>query len=154
MQRHQSYTSEEIKQKHHDATPQSTLKCDKKWSKVFREYLMEKDYANTEFWMYPDDELDRILAKFWLKVQSNQKDENGDFIHYSLTSLCGLRNALIRELVKHNRNIDLTTDPSFKNSQAALKDAAKELKCIGKGVIHSFPEIEHAGSYFFFNLSN
>ena len=69
-----------------------------------------------------------------------------------MTSLRGLRNALTRELVKHNRNIDLTTDPSFKNSQAAFKDAAKELKRIGKGVIHSFPEIEHAGSYVFLQL--
>ena len=68
MLRHQPYTSEEIQQKRYDATPQLTLKCDKKWSKVFREYLMEKDYANTEFWTYPDDELDRILAKFWFKV--------------------------------------------------------------------------------------
>ena len=45
-----------------------------------------------------------------------------------------------------NRNIDLTTDPAFKQSQMAFKDASKELKKIGKGSIKSYPEIAHAGS--------
>ena len=76
-------------------------------------------------------------------------NENGDFKHYSLTSLRGLRNALTRELVKYNRNINLTNDPKFKKSQMAFKDASKELKRIGKGNITSFPEIEHAGTFLF-----
>ena len=106
---------------------------------------MEKDFTNTEFWTYPDEELDNILVNFRFKMRSNQKDENGEFQHYSLTSLQGLRNALTRELVKHNRNIDLTNDPAFKKSQSSFKDASKELKRIGKGVIHSYPEIIQAG---------
>ena len=126
--RHKSFSEAEIKQKKEESTPKSTLKCDKKWTKVFREYLMEKDVENTEFWTYPEDELDDILSRFWFEVRSTNIDENGDFTHYSLTSLHGLRNALTRELVKHNRNIDLTTDPSFKKSQMAFKDASKELK--------------------------
>ena len=150
--RHKSFTDEEIVKKRNESTPQSTLKCDKKWTKVFREYLMEKDCQNTEFWTYPEDELDSVLAKFWFEVRSNQRDQNGDFIPYSLTSLRGLRNALTRELVKHNRNIDLTSDPKFKKSQTAFKDASKELKRIGKGVIHSYPEIEHAGACVKFSL--
>ena len=110
-----------MKQHHYEATPASTLKCDKKWTKVFRDYLEEKDCENTEFWTYPEDELDTILSKFWFEVRSNQKDQNGEFKHYSLTSLQGLRNALTHELVKHNRNIHLTNDPNFKKSQSAFK---------------------------------
>ena len=41
---------------------------------------MEKDCTNAEFLTYPDDELDRILAKFWFKVRSNQKDDKPSWI--------------------------------------------------------------------------
>ena len=143
--RHQNYSDEQIVKKRQDAVPKSTIKCDKKWDKVFREYLMEKECANTEYWTYPDDELDRILSKFWFEVRSTKLTSDGEYEHYSLTSLRNLRNALTRELVKHGRNIDLTTDTHYKQSQMSFKDAAKELKKIGKGTIHSYPEISHAG---------
>ena len=89
------------------ATPKGTLKCDAKWNKVFRDYLTEKEFKNTEYWTYPDDELDHVLGRFWFEVRSSNKDQNREFIHYSVTSLRSLRNGLTRELVKHNRNIDL-----------------------------------------------
>ena len=60
--RHKSFTDQQIQEKGYEATPKSTIKCDKKWTKVFREYLMEKDVQNTEFWTYPEDELDSILG--------------------------------------------------------------------------------------------
>ena len=66
--RHKNYSDEQIKQKHYEATPASTLKCDKKWTKIFRDYLEEKDCENTEFWTYPEDELGTILSKFWFEV--------------------------------------------------------------------------------------
>ena len=59
---HQTFTSEQIKKKRHEATPDSTLKCNRKWNKVFRDYLEEKDFESTEYWCYPEDELDRILS--------------------------------------------------------------------------------------------
>ena len=65
LKRHQSFTDEEIKKKKIQATPKGTLKCDAKWNRVFRDYLAEKEYHNTEFWTYPEDELDQIFAKFW-----------------------------------------------------------------------------------------
>ena len=133
--RHKQYSEEDLKRKKLEVTLAGTLKCDAKWNRVFHEYLREKDYANTEYWTYPEDELDTILSKFWFEVRSTNVDENGEFEHYSLTSLRSLRNGLTRELGKHNRNIDLTTDPMFKKSQMAFKDASKELKKIGKGKI-------------------
>ena len=150
LKRHKSFSDQEIVQKRYEATPQSTLKCDKKWTKVFREYLMEKDCINTEFWTYPDEELDAILCKFWFEVRSTHKKNDGEFEQYSITSLRNLRNALTRELVKHNRNIDLTNYPPYKKSQAAFKDACKELKKIGKGKIRSYPEINHTGVFNFY----
>ena len=144
--RHKQYSDAEIKRKKLEVTPQGTLKCDEKWNKVFREYLRKKDFANTEYWTYPDDKLDTILSKFWFEVRSSKVDENGEYIPYCLTSLRSLRNGLTRELVKHNRNIDLTSDPQYKKSQMLFKDASKELKKIGKGKITSYPEILKAGN--------
>ena len=116
---------------------------------MFRECLNEKEFANTEYWTYPENELDSILAKFWFEVRSTNVNENGDYEHYCVTSLRSLCNGFTRELVKHNRNIDLTSDPMFKKSQSAFKDACKELKQIGKGTIKSYPEIIHAGNFYF-----
>ena len=144
--RHQSFSNDEITKKRHKATPDSTLKCNKKWDKVFRDYLSEKDYECTEYWCYPDEELDTILAKMWFELRSSVKDNEGNYIHYTITSLRNLRNALTRELNTHGRYIDLTTDPKFKQSQMAFKDACKELKELGRGVVHHYPEISKAGN--------
>ena len=62
--RHQHYTDDKLVKKRQESRPMSTLKCDKKWDKVFREYLMEKNCQNTEYGTYPDPELDDILTKF------------------------------------------------------------------------------------------
>ena len=139
--RHQSFSTEEITKKRHKATPDSTFKCNKKWDKVFREYLQEKNYEYTEYWCYPDDELDSILVKMWFELCSSVKDDKGEFLPYTITSLRNLRNALTRELNIHGRYIDLPNDPKYKNSQMAFKDACKELKELGRGVIHHYPEI-------------
>ena len=102
---------------------------------MFREYLQEKDYECTEYWCYPDDELDSILAKMWFELHSSVKDDNGEFMPYTITSLRNLRNTLTRELYIQGRYIDLTNDPKHKNSQMAFKDACKELKELGRGVV-------------------
>ena len=88
-------------------TPTGTLKCDAKWKRVFEDYLRGKDFANTEYWTYPDDELDSILSKFCFEMRSSQVDDKGDFIPYSITSLHSLRNGLTREIVRHSRNITI-----------------------------------------------
>ena len=145
QKRHKSFTDGDLRKKTQSVTPVGTLKCDAKWNKVFREYLREKECNNTEYWSYPEDELDDILSKFWFEVRSTNVDQNGENERYSITSLRSLRNGLTRELVKHNRNIDLTSDPNFKKSQMAFKDACKELKKICKGSIKTYPEIQHTG---------
>ena len=88
--RHKEFTEADLKKKRLDATPQGTLKCDAKWNKVFREYLMEKEVQNTEYWTYPDDELDNVLAKYWFEIRSTNVDENGDSVPYCVTSMRSL----------------------------------------------------------------
>ena len=146
---HCSFTPEQIKKKRHEATPESTLKCNKKWDKVFRAYLEEKEFENTEYWCYPDDELDTVLSQMWFEIRSKNTDEQGEFIPYTVTSLRNMRNALTRELNNHGRFVDLTTDPHFKQSQTAFKDACKELKEMGRAVVRHYPEITHAGNHNF-----
>ena len=156
------YSKQEIEKKQQEATPKSTLKCNKKWNLVFRNYLQEKELENTEYWTYPDDELDDILASFWFEVRTNRssKDEidendkakkakvetNDQYPeYYSIASMRNLRNGLSRELQNHGRMINLTTDPKFVQLQKAFKDACKELKQKGKGLVKSYPEILHSG---------
>ena len=161
-----SFTNDEIEKKQQDATPKSTLKCNKKWDKVFRSYLEEKELPNSEYWTYPDDELDNILSVFWFEVRttkpplsehteielhepnakkSRKNLPNKHPEYYSIASLRNLRNGLSRELQNHGRMIDLTTDPKYVKSRKAFKDACKELKTKGKGIVNSYPEITHSG---------
>ena len=126
--RHGEFTEEEIKEKRRNVVPKATLKNNSKWDKAFRDYLREKDFQSTEYWCYPDEELDTILCKFWFEVRTTRpplqtpeeiqeaKNNNKD-IHpeyYTIASLRNLRNGLSRCLQEHSRNIDLTNDPKFK----------------------------------------
>ena len=157
--RFESFTSEELHAKRQNTVPTSTVKNNRKWDKVFRDYLREKQCGNTEYWYYPDEELDSVLSNFWFEARTQRspltpeekilaKERNQD-IHpdlYSIASLRNLRNGLSRCLAEHGKHIDLTTDPHFKKSQQSFKDACKELKKLGKGVVHSYPEIDHSGT--------
>ena len=158
--RFESFSDEQIKQKRLSTIPKSTLKNNDKWDRVFRSYLEEKGCENTQYWFYPDEELDRILSKFWFEVRTQKpslteeqrkevENKNSDLNpdRYTIASLRNLRNGLSRCLSDHDKNIDLTNDPNFKLSQNSFKDACKELKQIGKGHVTSYPEITHAGTF-------
>ena len=46
-----------------------------KWDTLFKEFLLEKEFENTEYWTYPDKELDSVLVKFCcLCYQIHKKD--------------------------------------------------------------------------------
>ena len=122
--------------------------------------MQEIEAENTQYWYYPDDELDKILATFWFAVKTQRpaleeqaKEEairKGNDPHperYTIASLRNLRNGLSRCLASHGKNIDLTTDEKFRHSQNAFKDACKELKQLGKGIVVCYPEITHGGTF-------
>ena len=105
--RFESLSKEEIEAKRLSAIPVSTCKNNIKWDKVFREYLAEKGCQSTEYWYYPDTELDDILCHFWFEVRmqksplsATEKEEarnNKSDLYperYTITSLRNLRNGL------------------------------------------------------------
>ena len=130
--------------------------------------MTEKNYNSTEYWCYPDEELDGILSHFWFEVRTQKpplsaeekeqaKLNNADVYpeRYTISSLRNLRNGLTRCLEEHSRKIDLTTDTKFRECQKCFQDTCKELKKIGKGQVKSYPEIEHAGmTLFLFSETN
>ena len=160
--RFEDFSDEQIQFKRKSTIPKATLKNNDKWDRAFRSYLMEKGVENTQYWYYPDEELDHILCKFWFEARSQRAPLNEDQRRealaknldpyperYTIASLHNLRNGLSRCLADHGKNIDLTTDPKFINCQCAFKDACKELKQFGKGNVNSYPEIEHSGNTIF-----
>ena len=125
--------------------PKATLKINDKWECTFRLYLEETGTESTEYWYCPNDELHLLLSRFWFAARTPREalteDQRKEALskneypypeHYSIASLRNLQNGLSCSLVQHRKNIDLTTDPSFKNSQSAFKDACKELKKLAK----------------------
>ena len=155
-QRFEHFTEEQIKKKRQSTVPKATLKSNDKWERAFRSYLQEKGLESTEYWYYPEDELDDILSHFWFEAHTQRPLLSNEEKHqaipnpdrYTIASLRNMRNGLLRCLVEHGKNIDLTTDDNIRKSQWAFKDACKELKHIGKGTVNSYPEIEHSGNEF------
>ena len=86
-QRFKWFTSEEIRQKQQDTVPKATLHCDKKWHKVLTDYLTSCGSESLEYWLYPDDEFNEILAKFRFEVRSSVLNDDGDYEPYSVASL-------------------------------------------------------------------
>ena len=70
--RFQNFTDEEIKEKRRNVIPNATVKSNAKWHKVFCDYLSEIGCRSVEYWLYPDDELDAILCKFWFAVRTQR----------------------------------------------------------------------------------
>ncbi len=131
------FSNAEIKQKEFNQIPKNILKSEKNADTIFTKYLEEQDgIVNHDYWVYPDEELDKILVKFWfsLRKPSGQK--------YSMSTLQNIKNALNRQLQCKGHFLDISKDLCYVNSQWAFKDACKELKSEGFGHITSFPEIE------------
>ena len=143
--RHKHFTDQQIQEKQQNTIPKSTVACDRKWDKVLIDYLKDCGHDSTEYWCYPDEELDAILVKFWFEVRSSVINDDGENEPYSVASLRNCCNAITRNLHTKGRYIDLSKDSKYVRSQKSFKDAVKELKKIGKGAVKSYPEICHAG---------
>ena len=72
----------------------NTMKADAKAEKKFVTYLKRKG-LNKEFWLYGEQDLDKILCKFWFEVRTKHGE------HYMIGSLENLRYSLNRVL--HNK---------------------------------------------------
>ena len=106
------FSDAEIKQKQFNQIPKNTLKSEKNTDTIFTKYLEEQDgIVNHDYWVYPDEELDKILVKFWfsLRKPSGQK--------YSMSTLQKIKNALNRQLQHKGHFLDISKDPCYVNSQ-------------------------------------
>ncbi len=134
------FLADEIKQKQHNQIPKNTLKSERNADMIFRNYLEEQlGISNYNYWVYPDEELDHILVHFWfsLRKQGGKK--------YTIASLQNIKNALIRQLQRKGRYLDISKDICYVNSQRAFRDACHELRTEGLGHVKSYPEIEEKG---------
>ncbi len=57
------------------------------------------------------------------------------------------RHAINRSLKRAGCKFDITRHEDFTNSQEAYKDAARELKKLGKAAVKHYPEISPQGQY-------
>lgn len=103
---------------------------------IFREYLTEKNLP-LEFEKLNEEELDQILANFYLEIRT----KNGEL--YKKTTMNSYRQGIQRHLAKY-RDIDILKGSKFKHSASAFKGMAKELKRQGLSAIEHYPTIAEA----------
>ena len=108
------FSDKEIRIKRQNTIPKATLKNNEKWEHAFRCYLEESGAENSEYWYYPDEELDQVLSKFWFDVHTQKEplseekrrealsiNEDPYEERYSIASLWNLQNGLSRSLAQH-----------------------------------------------------
>ena len=84
------------------------------------------------------EQLDETLKKFYAEVRNKNGEE------YSKNTLLGLRSGLERFLngPPHNRGIQISKNPAFKNSNMMLEAKLKYLKQVGQHSVQHKPAIE------------
>ena len=109
-----------------------------RYYQAFKEYLQEVDPGQTNFLSFPVEDLDKHLSKFWFAAKTKNVG------HYMLGSLEIICHGLKR-LIKESHKLDITKSEEFLASQKAWKDAAAELKKLGKGYTENTPGIAEEG---------
>ncbi len=135
------FSDAEIAQKQHQQIPKNTLKSESNAHQIFTKYLEEQDgIVKHDNWVYPDKELDAILVKFWFSLRKPGGEK------YTIANLQNIKNALNRQMQCKGRNLDISKDTCYVNSQRAFRDACRELKSEGLGHVKNYPEIEGKGT--------
>ena len=112
-----------------------------------------------EYWYYEEDELDKMLEKFWFGAHkdtdsdndTDDGDQKNDHSLYSASTMKNFRYALNRILRNKGHLYEIINPKhmSFQHSQKAYFASQKELKAKGKGTINSAPEIPETGTIAF-----
>ena len=149
------YTEKEINDKQVAQKNRNTTKCEERANTAFQKFLREYGKTNLEYWYYDEEELDSMLCKFWFGARkdpdsndvSDEEDDQKTNLMYSANTMKSFRYALNRILKTKGHLYDIMSkcSLSFNKSQKAFLDSQKELKQLGKGEIHSAPEISEAG---------
>lgn len=135
----------DVSDKHIEETRQevqnkNTTNADKKWEKVFRDFLIDNEMDN-DFYAFDTETLNKWLAKLWFGAR-NQKGG-----YYRANSVRSMKYALNRCLKKAGKEFDITTSDKFVHSQRGYADAMKQLKILGYGYVVSHKEIIPEGIY-------
>ena len=81
-------TEGEIEEKRSKIIPKSTLKANQKAARAFRQYLVEKEEADTQFEKYEKGKLADLLRKFYFDARKCDGDQ------YKTASMENLRHSL------------------------------------------------------------
>ena len=132
---------EEIDAMTEEMANKNTIKQEQRAQRAFEYFLKEAGADSTDFWLYPTEDLDQWLGKFYIGARK----EDGEL--YKLSSMTSLRYGLQRVLNKKGLKMDILKSAQFKWSQHAFSTASTELVKEGKGGIVSAAEISEAGKY-------
>ena len=149
------YSDKEIHPKQHNN--KNTTKTEEHANNVFQKFLQQLGKDNLEYWYYHEEELDKILAKFWYGAykdpdsdyESDPEDPQKISLMYCANTMKNFQYSLNRILKSKGHLCDIMTKStlSFQKSQKAFVDSQKELKTLGKAEIHSAPEILEGRTY-------
>ena len=83
---------------------------------------------STDYWLLGEQDLDKLLCKFWFEVRTTDGD------YYSIGSLESLRYGINRIFQERGHEFDIIRGPAFKKIQIKFTEACTELKAKGKGI--------------------
>ena len=126
IKRFTSLTEEEINDLTLKVQNKSTTSSDKKWEKVFKDFLTENE-IDDDFYAFDTETLNKRLSKLWFGACQNNKEHT----RYRANSLRSMWYSLNHCLKKSGKTFDITTSPELLICQSAFTDAMKELKSLG-----------------------
>ena len=151
------YTEEQIKAKQEGQKNKNTIKTEERANRAFQRFLHDCGETDLNYWNYDEPDLDGFLSKFWFGArksadsdyESDADDSDKSKLRYTGNTMRTFRYSINRILKGkgHQYNIIHENSLSFKRSQQALLDSQKDLKCMGKAVIKSAPEVTEQGTF-------
>ena len=124
---------------------ENTLVAEKNVDTAFREFLREIGYESIEYHLFEEEELSKMLSKFWFAARKKPEPNKTENEMYSVSTLRSFKYAINRILKKKGHEYDITKSPNFKSCMDAFEDAIKELKEHGTGHVNSADEITDEG---------
>ena len=138
--RFEIFNSQEIKDNNDGQVNKNSVKNEEKAIKCFKAFLSANKEEDTDFFEYPDEKLDKWLAKFYWGACTEKGEK------YSCSTMTTMRYGLNRALQKHEKSYDITKK-QYKNfiySINSFEMATRDLKKSGKGTVKNTPEITPA----------
>lgn len=136
-----TFDEDELDEKLDQAANKNTKNADSKAQRAFTQFLTESKAPHLEFWTFPNTELDRYLAGFYVgaRKQSGKK--------YKLNSMIQFKHALIR-IVRDKRRDSKFDHKDLHYAPKAWKAMEEDLKKEGLAVTEGAVEMTEEGNRF------